>query len=214
MELAILDPFGDYESAGYLRNFLKEKDQGIVAHLEAAAFEDQIHGVIRFVRRLPKISYENLTEIHRRFFESVYPWAGRDRLETAPNIAIGKAGIPNMFAHPADVRRAADYALRRAHDVRDLRQHPGEIYGYFAHAHPFLEGNGRTILTVFAEMCRRADFHVRWEKIEKRPFLEALTDELLHPGSRMDEFISPYLRPGSLSAKKSAVQLSFNFNRE
>ncbi len=175
MELSILDPFGDYQTEGYLRNFFKEKNLAIVGHLETAAFEAQVHQTIRFLRRQPVIHYEHITEAHKQLFDSVYPWAGQDRSENAPHIAIAKAGYNNLFAHPADVRRAAEYALNKAKDVAYLREHPGEVFGYLAHAHPFLEGNGRTILTIFAELCRRGGFHIRWEEIDKDMFLQTLT---------------------------------------
>jgi cell filamentation protein len=55
MELSILDPFEEYENAGYLRNFFQEKDLTIVGHLETAAFEDHIHEALRSLRRLPRI---------------------------------------------------------------------------------------------------------------------------------------------------------------
>jgi hypothetical protein len=35
MELSVLDPFGDFETRGYLRNFFHEKDLKVVARLEA-----------------------------------------------------------------------------------------------------------------------------------------------------------------------------------
>ena len=78
MELSILDPFGDYQTAGYLRNRFREKDLSIVGHLETAAFEAQVHQTIRFLRRVPTLSYEHITETHKRLFESVYPWAGSE----------------------------------------------------------------------------------------------------------------------------------------
>jgi fido (protein-threonine AMPylation protein) len=53
------------------------------------------------------------------------------------------------------------------------------VFGYLAHAHPFLEGNGRAILTIFAELSRLGGFHVEWEAIDKVDFLETLTKELL-----------------------------------
>jgi cell filamentation protein len=104
--------------------------------------------------------------------------------------------------------------LDRAKDTKYLRDHPGEVFGYLAHAHPFLEGNGRTILTIYAELCRRGGFHVKWEEIDKDTFLQVLTDELLKPGSSMDKLLLPYLRSGMLSVEKAAVQLKLNFNRE
>jgi cell filamentation protein len=214
MELAVLDPFGDYQTEGYLRNLFKEKNLKIVGRLETAAFEDHLRETIRFLRARQRIEYPDVTETHKRLFSSVYPWAGQDRSENAPHIAIAKAGYKTLFAHPGDVRRATEYAFELARDARHLRECPGEVFGQFAHAHPFLEGNGRTILTIYAELCRRVGFHIEWEAIPKDEFLLALTDELLKPGSSMDKFLLPYVRTGTLSSKETAAQLKFNFTRE
>jgi cell filamentation protein len=212
MELTVLDPFGDYQTQGYLRNFFKEKDLRLVGHLETAAFEAQVHQVIRFLRRRSLISYEHIRDTHRMLFDSVYPWAGQDRLQHAPNIAIAKGGYNKLFAHPADIGRAVDHALKRGQNRIELRAKPGEIFGYLAHAHPFLEGNGRTILTVYADLCRRAGFYIEWEALEKEVFLDSLTQELLKPGSAMDKLLMPHLHEGVLSVNKAAGQLTRNFN--
>ena len=96
-----------------------------------------------------------------------------------------------------------------------MRAHPGEVFGYLAHAHPFLEGNGRTILTIFAELTRRSGFHVEWESIDKVQFLETLTRELLEPGKAiMDGLVLSYARDGVLSAEIIARRLRVNFKQE
>jgi cell filamentation protein len=67
------DPFGDFETRGYLRNLADEKDLEIVRRLEHTSF---ITGI--------DAAFEHLAPIKRKIlFEAVYPWA-RDRLETAP----------------------------------------------------------------------------------------------------------------------------------
>jgi cell filamentation protein len=215
MEFQILDPFGDYETAGYLQNNFQEKNLRLVGHLETAAFEQEIVSTVRFLRKLRTLHYEHITQTHYRLFNSLYPWAGKDRSITAPKIAIAKGGYDKLFAHPADCRRAAEFALNHGQDRKHLRAHAGEVFGYLAHAHPFLEGNGRTILTVFAEMTRRAGFHIEWEAIDKDQFLAALTRELLEPGkSIMDELVLPYVRDGILSIEMTARRLRVNFKRE
>jgi cell filamentation protein len=212
MELSILDPFGDYTTAGYLRNIYQEKDLRVVGRLETAAFEQEILPTVRFLRRLPSLRYEHITETHRRLFSSLYPWAGQDRSVNAPHLAIVKAGYKTLFAHPADARRAAERALLLGQDKAYLRDHPGEVFAYLAHAHPFLEGNGRTILTVFADLSRRASFHVEWDAIDKEEFLKTLTRELLEPDkSIMDTLVLPYTREGVLSVDKTAGRLLANF---
>jgi cell filamentation protein len=138
--------------------------------------------VLRVLRRLPTLTYQHITEAHEALFTSVYPWAGQDRSVTAPDIAIAKAGYSTLFAHPSDVQCAGQHALNLGQDKTYLREHPGEVFGYLAHAHPFLEGNGRTILTIYSELSHRAGFHVEWEAIDKALFLDTLTQELLKPG--------------------------------
>jgi cell filamentation protein len=215
MELQILDPWGSYETQGYLRNRYKEKDLRLVGRLETAAFEQEVVQVVRFLRRLRSLSYEHVTATHQKLFHSVYPWAGQDRSVTAPHIAIVKAGYKTLFAHPADVKRAAEYALRLGQDTAYLQRHPGEVFGYLAHAHPFLEGNGRAILTIFAELSRRGGFHVEWEAIDKVDFLETLTRELLQPGKAiMDRLVLPHVREGALSIDRTATRLRINFKRD
>jgi cell filamentation protein len=215
MELQILYPFGDYETAGYLRNIYQEKNLRLVGHLETAAFEQEVLSTVRFLRRLPTLRYQHITETHHRLLNALYPWAGQDRSITAPDIAIAKGGYSNLFAHPADCQRAAEYALHHGQDASYLRAHPGEVFGYLAHAHPFLEGNGRTILTIFAELTRRSGFHVEWESIDKAQFLLTLTRESLGPGKAiMDGLVLPYARDGILSAEIAARRLRVNFKQE
>lgn len=119
MELKVLDPFGDYQTEGYLRNLFKEKDLEIVGHLETAAFEAQVLQAIRFLRRQPTLNYEHILETHRQLFDSLYPWAGQDRSENAPHIAIAKAGYKTLFAtssgHPQGSR--IRFGSRKGHEV-------------------------------------------------------------------------------------------------
>lgn len=212
MELQILDPFGDYETAGYLRNVYGVKDLEIVGHLETAVFQQQVLGTIRYLRRVSILQYEHVRETHRQLFLSLYPWAGQDRSLTAPAIAIAKGGYNTLFSHPAACRLAAEYALERGQNFEYLRRHPGEVFGYLAHSHPFLEGNGRTILTIFAELTRRAGFYIQWDTIDKKEFLDTLTEELLQPGQGfMDKLVLPYAQEGVLTADMTARRLRVRF---
>ncbi len=160
------------------------------------------------------MNYEHVTQTHQQLFHSLYPWAGQDRSVTAPSIAIAKGGYATLFAHPNASMRAAQHALSIGKDMKYLRAHPGEVFGFLAHAHPFLEGNGRTILTVFAELTRRAGFHVKWEEIGKREFLDTLTDELLQPSKgNMDKLVLEYCQEGVLTSEMTARRLRARFKR-
>jgi cell filamentation protein len=99
-----------------------------------------------------------------------------------------------MFAHPQDARIAVDYALKIGHRPEYMAEHPGEVMGYLAHGHPFLDGNGRAITVVHNELAHRAGISIEWPKIEKQAYLEALTRELLHPDrGELDKLLKPFV---------------------
>lgn len=187
------DPFGDFETQGYLRNLTKEKDLEIVRHLEHASFMTGIDAALEHLTKSERLSYPDLLETHRILFEAVYPWAGKDRQTTAPDLAISRGSI--LFAHPEDIQRAANYALTRGQDKEFMKAKPGEVMGYLAYAHPFLDGNGRAIMVVYAILSRRAGFSIDWATTDKADYLFALTKELNDPGKgHLDAYLEPFMR--------------------
>ena len=137
MELGVLDPFGDYETAGYLRNYFAEKDSSIIGRLETAAFESQIEPALRFLGRLVPVQYSDIKAVHRMLFDSVYPWAGQDRLGTEPRIRIWKSGHRDLFALPDSIGFAVEHALRLASDQSYMRAHPVRSSGILPMRTPF-----------------------------------------------------------------------------
>jgi len=68
--------------------------------------------------------------------------------------------------------------------------------GYLAHGHPFLDGNGRTIMVIHAVLAQRAGFSIDWAATGKNAYLDALTKDLDDPGKGiLDTYLKPYLRP-------------------
>jgi cell filamentation protein len=187
------DPFGDFATRGYLRNAAGAKDLEIVRRLEHTSFITGIDSAFRRLSAVEHLSYEDILETHKILFEVVYPWAGQDRLQTAPELAVSKG--PVLFARPADLRRAIDYALDKGQDKRVMSAKPGEVMGYLAYGHPFLDGNGRTIMVVHAVMAQRAGFSIDWAATSKSDYLASLTKELDAPGEcHLDTYLRPFRR--------------------
>jgi fido (protein-threonine AMPylation protein) len=84
------DPFGDFDRLGYLRNFPGFKDISKVKDIEHASFQGNIDRTINTLAAIDFIEYKHVLDIHRTLFGDVYPWAGQDRLTTAPDINISK----------------------------------------------------------------------------------------------------------------------------
>ncbi|RTL32500.1 MAG: cell filamentation protein Fic [Burkholderiales bacterium] len=185
----MFDPFKDFEQAGYLRNRYGEKDSEIVQELEHELFRARLDDAVEYLSRCRTVGYGEFLEVHRILFSAFYPWAGQDRVTTAPDIAVSKAGT--LFSHPFDARRAVEAGLRIAADKRQLRQRPGEVMGLFAYGHPFLDGNGRTMLVVHSELCHRAGFCIEWHRTKKADYLTALSQEIASPGRGI---LDAYLR--------------------
>jgi cell filamentation protein len=200
------DPFGDFETRGYLRNTAGLKVSRAVKEFEHRAFLDNLPRAVAYLQPIGQLTYQDMLETHRILFQSVCPWAGLDRSITAPTIAIGKAGRADLFAHPHDSAAAVDYALRLGQDREFMSRKPGEVMGYLAHGHPFLDGNGRTLMVVHNELAHRAGISIAWHKTDRKAYLRALTEELNRPGKgELDAYLKPFV--GTTASREDAAKL-------
>ncbi|MCX8517447.1 MAG: Fic family protein [Rhodoferax sp.] len=193
----MFDPFGDYESAGYLRNVRKDKHEVSIKSAEHTFFRIKLDAALNYLSTRKNIEYTDFLQVHRILFSAYYPWAGEDRLSTTPNKAITKGKV--SFCHPQDIRRAVSYGLKLGQNKKAMAHKLGEVMGLFAYGHPFLDGNGRTMLLVHHELAHRAGFSVRWEATNKQEYLDALTQEICSPGQgNLDGYLLPF-KAGSLA---------------
>jgi cell filamentation protein len=189
------DVFGDAGSHGYLRNVAASNDLTVVHRLEQASFERNIDRAVQYLQDTPTIRYRELLDTHAILFGDVYPWAGQDRTLTAPNLEISRGGYRGMFADPNQIEIVAREALRAGSQTTYFRNHPGIVFEMLAHAHPFLDGNGRTITTVHAELAARANIMIDWNTLGKAAINRALTADLLDPGQHhLDRIVQPHIK--------------------
>jgi cell filamentation protein len=187
------DPFGDFETRGYLRNIEGEKNPDIVRRLEHMSFTTGLDDAFRKLSQNTSLSYEDVLGTHKILFEAVYPWAGQDRLKTTPDLAVSKGSV--LFAYPQDIRRSVEYALQKGQDKTFMTSKPGNVMGYLAYGHPFLDGNGRTIMVVHSVLAQRAGFSIDWAATSKSDYLDALTRELDDPSKgHLDAYLKPFIR--------------------
>lgn len=203
----VFDPFGDRASRGYLRNALATDDPALIARIEARAFSVNVQPALQSLETRSRLTHDDVLSTHRQLFQSVYPWAGQDRSVLAPDIAISKGGASDLFAHPRDVRRGIEHGLEMAREPNAMRDRPGTVFGQLAYAHPFLDGNGRVLMVVHADLALRSGLHLDWSAVSKEAFLQALTAELCAPGTAMDALLKPLVRPGPLPSATAAERV-------
>ena len=190
------DPFGDFETRGYLRNFAGYRDPAAIKQFEHEEFLANIDAAFDYLSTVRQLSYADVLATHKTLFGEVYPWAGQDRKELTPDRAVSKGSV--MFAHPDDIRPAVDYALKLGQDPRQMAKTPGEVMGYLAYGHPFLDGNGRTIMIVHVELCHRAGISIDWSATNKTDYLVALTREIDDPSKHhLDQYLSRFVGPAT-----------------
>lgn len=205
----MFDPFKDFEAKGYLRNVVSEKDLNIVKHLEHDMFTANLPDAMAYLAKKKTITYGDFLHVHKLLFGDLYPWAGKDRQSTSPRLAISKADT--YFCPPFEAKRAVEEGLRLGHDKVMLRKSPGVVMGFFAYGHPFLDGNGRTMLVIHSVLCNRAGFSINWGKTEKSAYLSALSGEIESPDKGilddyLKEFIEPPLGAGEWEAAIQSVK--------
>lgn len=201
----MFDPFKDFETRGYLRNLLQEKDLRIIKRVEHELFTRHQVDAMNYLAGCKAIGYPDFLAVHRMLFSEFYPWAGQDRATTTPHSAVTKGGI--AFCHPMDCRRAVEAGLRLGQDKVAMNAKPGEVMGLFAYGHPFLDGNGRTMLLAHIELAHRAGFSIAWEQTNKADYLSALSQEITSPGRGiLDAYLSQFKGP-SLDRKEWGVAI-------
>lgn len=190
----MFDPFGDFETKGYLRNSAGEKDLTIVKKIEHELFRAKLPLAIDFLSDIKRVGYQEFLATHALLFNAYYPWAGQDRAAVAPGCAIKKGTL--FFCHPQECQRAVEHALDMARDKKNFAARVGHIMGLFAYAHPFLDGNGRAMLLVHGELCHRAGISIDWPKTSKSAYLHALTLEIEEPEKgHLDGYLASFIGP-------------------
>jgi cell filamentation protein len=124
----------------------------------------------------------------------LYPWAGKDRAEVLAHSAVKKGSL--YFCHPRDCRKAVSEGLNIAQNKKQMATRYGFVMGMFAYGHPFLDGNGRTMLLVHAELCFRANMSINWLRTSKQGYLAALTKEIESPNcGYLNAYLQPFIEP-------------------
>ena len=73
-------------------------DPAAVREFEHRAFLAKPDRAFRNLAQSEHLTYRDVLDTHKTLFETVYPWAGQDRMQTAPDIAVSKGDV--LFAHP------------------------------------------------------------------------------------------------------------------
>lgn len=117
----------------------------------------------------------HLSKIHEKLFEKLYEFAGkpRDFNFTKGLIHNEKDKYKGIFSDHAKINElisSASEEIQENNQFKDCKstkefvEKIAPLYAKFNDAHPFEEGNGRAIKTMFNQLANNAGFHIDFEK--------------------------------------------------
>ena len=92
-----------------------------------------------------------------------------------------------------------------ADEPGSMRERPGEIMGFLAYAHPFLDGNGRTIMVVHTELAQRAGVSIAWDATDKDAYLGSADTRAAKARARPSRRVPETIHSARRSAAKALV---------
>ena len=151
-----------YEDCDVLKNKFDIKDNEQLEQAEQNIMTLVMPQIDNFTQS-DKFDYNRLKEINLRIFESIYDWAGIERIIPMAKGERIFGGDTVRYSHPHNIKTDAGKVIKRLNStdwqnltnqekVKQFSKHIAALW----QAHPFREGNTRTIMT-FA--CQFADEH-------------------------------------------------------
>jgi len=152
------DPYV-YENTSVLRNLLSIQDQQALEIAEAEISSANM--MLLYENGFSDFSTNGIKEIHRAIFKDIYDWAGEYRIINIikrENILAGKSV---WYANVCDIERDLDKTWTTVNkidwaslDANDFAKNLAHTFPALWQAHPFRDGNTRTIvmmMTFFVE---------------------------------------------------------------
>lgn len=156
------DPYV-YSGTNVLRNKPGLRDPEDLADFEQA----HSFAALKAMRRSPvtgAFDLDHYRDVHRCLFEKVYDWAGEIRTIDIWKTEVVLKGGSVLYSDTPDIARDAERALNELRNTKwtDLaaRREAGQFAGTIAElwrAHPFREGNTRTLFAFVDQFTRARD---------------------------------------------------------
>lgn len=167
---AVADPYC-YPGATVLKNIPDLKTQDTLDAFEA------VSTMQRADEPLPegRLSVQHYRALHEHLFQDVFSWAGKFR-------TVRMSKDQSAFCYPEHINREmkllfADLKNRRflqALTPATFAVKAAEFLSTLNAIHPFREGNGRTQTLFLALLAYRAGHSLNLERLDAKPFLEAM----------------------------------------
>ena len=163
------------DNNGVLENKLGITDADELRELEYALTEEKINGILSkgSFGNIQGYGLERQQAIHQYLFEGIYEWAGKVR--TVPSSKGMGGGLVSIFSNPDEIRQVWDLLeqktarFARAENLSfdQKLEELADIFIQANHAHPFPEGNGRSLQVFMHQLAAEQGIRLDYTKNNK-----------------------------------------------
>lgn len=197
---------------GLLLNKLGLTDAKILQAAEYALSSSKAEDIATGVIQLSNHNYglEHLKEIHQHLFKDIYEWAGQERITPSRKFSP-LTRTTTIFPEPENIKKQWDKAKEHIDDFLnnpnlDFQQQRELLTSIFIeanHAHPFPEGNGRTLQLFMTQLAKERNINLDYSQLDKDNWNMAAATSSEHYKS-----FEGHLIP--IQANKVPISLIFN----
>jgi cell filamentation protein len=168
-----IDPHFDYLH-GILTNVPGYATQAKLDRFEAA---EAAEAIVRLTADPTNGNFDSahLKEIHRRIFQTIYPWAGQFRQVNLNRSASNPFAVVRFLEKSLDetfAKLASEKHLQGL-DIVSFANRAAYYHGELNSIHPFREGNGRTQRELIRGLGAEAGHRINWIHVTREEMYKA-----------------------------------------
>lgn len=133
--------------------------------------------IIKAQEPLPEgdLDYSHLKAIHRHFLGDIYPWAGEER---TVDIIKGHSHFARKEFIEKELTKLFTKLNQTDSHLKNLEptaftEKAAYYFNEINAAHPFREGNGRTLRAFFDLLAEQAGYQLNWSIADKQSYIQA-----------------------------------------
>lgn len=156
-----------YPGTEILKNLLGIMDSRRLQEAESDYVTLRLSEIAEDGRVTGVFDFSALCRLHYRIFQDIYEWAGKPRIVNIEKAEDALNGISVEYSDVFDIKRDAGAALRKMDSFVWEGADPEDVAGRFSDcmaelwkAHPFREGNTRTVVTFCAMFIEERGIYI------------------------------------------------------
>lgn len=156
-----------YPDTEVLKNLLDIRDSKKLQQAESDYVTLRLSEIAEDGRMTGVFDFAALCRMHYRIFQDIYEWAGKIRIINIEKAEDALNGISVEYSDVFDIKRDAEAALEKMRNYRwqdaSMDEAAERFSGYMAElwkAHPFREGNTRTVVTFCAMFIEEQGIYI------------------------------------------------------